>query len=369
MAYPETDIQSSSISSESDRLGHQCPFPTIRNPVPGYWLFGLLVFGLLTGCALQNPVTPLDVGAGGEEPPRTEYRHIAMGTLFRIVVVGHFHGDPENAVKEAFARIDEVEKVASDWNRESEIRTWCRSAPHSDPVSVSADLALLLRHSFDMHDLSEGRFDISLGSLTRLWRRCFLAGRLPSESDLERAFRHTGMNFIELKGRKARLTKGGVGLDLGGIAKGYAVDQALQLMIDRGYSHTLIDGGGDLAFSAPHPDSAGWRIVLPSGPRRFKSAGAVATSGDSEKHVEIEGRRYSHILDPKTGLGLEESPVVTVVASSATVADAWATACSVRGGWPPAGKSEMKGIPLGVEKISVSGEVESWGKFPDPVVP
>lgn len=369
MAYPETDIQSSSAASESDRLHNQCRYPRFRIPVPAKWLLGMLVFGLLTGCALQNTVTPPEMGNDIEEPMRTEFRHVAMGTLFRIVVVGQSAVDPGNAVKEAFARIDEIEAVASDWNKESEIREWCRSAPHPEPVPVSADLATLLRHSFTIHEQSEGHFDISMGSLTRLWRRCFLANRLPSESDLERAFLQTGMKFIELKGREAWLTKGGVGLDLGGIAKGYAVDQALKLMIDRGHPHTLVDGGGDLAFSVPHSDSAGWRIVLPSGPRRFDTAGAVATSGDSEKYVEIDGHRYSHILDPQTGLGLKDSSLVTVVATSATIADAWATACSVPGVWPPANKSEMKDYPLGLEKLSVSGEVESWGVFPESVLP
>lgn len=349
MAYPDSDIQTSAMASP---------------PLWGSGLLLLLLIPILCGCSVwqQSLQTP----DPGQEKPllRREFSHLAMGTRFRIVVVGEPGNDLQMTARRAFDRIDQIEAVASDWNRDSEIRTLCRTAPHPQPVVISDDLARLLRHSLEIHKLSEGRFDISLGSLSRLWRRCFLAGRLPTEENLQRAIGMTGMNYIELEKTGARLTKAGISVDFGGIAKGYAVDQALEVMVQGGYPHTLVDGGGDLAFGPPHGDSGGWRITLPSGRRIFMEPGAIATSGDTEKFVEVDGDRYSHILDPNTGLGLRNSAVVTVFADSAMLADAWATACSVPGPWPLAGEPGSGGLPRAVERIPIGGETQYWGELP-----
>jgi thiamine biosynthesis lipoprotein len=353
MAYPESDIQTSAVASASHR---------------GWGVLLLLLSLGLSGCLLTSHSSEDRSPEEGNPVLRREFSHRAMGTRFRIVVVGAQAGDSGSSARKAFDRIDEIEAVASDWDRNSEIRVWCRAAPHLKPVPISEDLARLLEHSFQIHEQSEGRFDISLGSLSRLWRRCFLAGRLPSAESLERAFLQTGMDFIEWDGSRARLTKAGIGLDLGGIAKGYAIDQALEVMKQAGYPHTLVDGGGDLAFGPPHARSEGWKITLPSGDRKFAEAGALATSGDTEKTIEIAGQRYSHILDPKTGLGVLNSAVVTVSAETATVADAWATACSVPGSWPPGGEPGRSGFPKAIQRILMTGEVQNWGNLP-PLTP
>ena len=269
------------------------------------------------------------------------------------------------AAREAFDRIDAIEEVASDWNRESEIRSWCRSAPHDQLLPISEDLATLLQKSLQIHEQTQGRFDISLGTLTRLWRRCFLAKKLPSPADLQEARRQTGMKFIELEGRFARLSEVAIDIDLGGIAKGYAVDEALQIMQVSGFRHSLVDGGGDIAFGPPAIGSAGWKIVLPSGPRRLICAGAVATSGDTERSVEIGGERYSHILNPFTGMGIRNSAMVTVFADNATSADAFATAYSIPGHWPPDGTPGAEGSPVAIECLSSQTEQKRlWGELP-----
>lgn len=348
MAYTESHIQTSAAASWD------------------HWSMTLLLLlGLLSGCAGHQRASQIKQVQDSDVLVRSEYRHSAMGTLFRIVVYSDKGGNPAIAAKEAFDRVDEIEVVASDWNRESEIRTLCQSAPHEQMVPVSADLANLLQKSVKIHQQTQGRFDISMGALTRLWRRCFLAKRLPTDSDLEQARRQTGMQFIELDGGYAGLSEVAIDIDLGGIAKGYAVDEALKIMQASGYRHSLVDGGGDMAFGPPAADTTGWKILLPSGPRRVTTAGAVATSGDTQRNMEIDGEKYSHILNPLTGMGIRNSAMVTVFAEDAATADAYATAYSVPGHWPPDGIPGLGGSPVAIECLySQPEKKQRWGVMP-----
>jgi len=345
MAYTDSHIQTSA----------SLPPPSVRG------ICSLMICLLIVG-GCQNRELRRD---SPDISVRHEYQHPAMGTRFRIVVLSQPGSNPEDAVKRAFERIDQIERVASDWNPESEVRTWCRSAPHREAIVVSSDLATLLKSSLRIHDQTQGRFDITLGALTRLWRRCFRAERLPSQEDLELAYSQRGIDSIEVAGRKARLSKAGVSVDLGGIAKGYAVDEALQLLDEFGFIHCLVDGGGDLAFGPAWPGSSGWVVRLPSGVHRFYSPGAVATSGDSARYIEIDSARFSHILNPKTGLGLRNSPWVTVYAEDATTADAFATAYSVPGPLPEESDLGSTGFPRAIQIIDPNtAEVKRWGRFP-----
>jgi len=235
----------------------------------------------------------------------------------------------EASVESAFARIDEIEKVASDWDRNSEVRVLCRSVPHIEPMKMSDDLRRILSLSQMIYERSSGRFDVTLGGWTRLWRRCHKAGRIPSPEELAKASVGQGMHHLQLSDQGIYCTASQLALDLGGIAKGFAVDEALKVMIDHGYPHSLVDGGGDIAFGPPAPSSKGWIIESPSGVFQFDQAGAVATSGDSARYIEVGGVRYSHILDPRTGFGLQSSRTITVYSRSCAEADAMATALSI----------------------------------------
>ena len=178
---------------------------------------------------------------------------------------------------------------------------------------------------------------MTVGPLTRLWRVARRNGKLPSESRLSEALAATGHAHLETdtERKRARLTQPGMRLDLGGIAKGYAVDQVLETLVTHGISCALVDGGGDLRVLGQPPGSDGWRITV----QDLASEGnteihyltdiAVATSGDLYQTVKIGEREFSHIIDPTTGLGLEIRRSVTVHAPDAMTADALASALSV----------------------------------------
>ena len=179
---------------------------------------------------------------------------------------------------------------------------------------------------------------MTLGPLTRLWRESRRARALPSADALASARRAAGFAHLHLDPARqtATLLRPGMALDLGGIAKGYAADAALDLLTRLGFPAAMVSASGDLALGDPPPGKRGWSIELaPFGDATATRTtlvlahAAVSTSGDAEQFVEIGGVRFSHIVDPATGLGLTRSVAVTVVARRATVADALATACSV----------------------------------------
>ncbi|MAB81133.1 MAG: hypothetical protein CMJ89_17440 [Planctomycetes bacterium] len=295
----------------------------IRENRPTLWQTLVLLGPGLFGCAgrLERH--------GFEEPH--------MGTVFRIVLWAEDELQARGAARAAFGRIAELDGCLSDYDPASELSllrgktTWQR---------VSPDLWSVLAYSAEVSLETEGAFDVTVLPLTRLWRRARRRGELPAEELLEAARRAVGRHRLQLdpRTRSIRFCAPDMGLDLGGVAKGYALDQALQALSARGVSRALVDGGGDVVVSAAPPGRRGWRIELAGWEeacgRIELSHAAVATSGDTERFFELEGRRYSHLVDPRSGRALVDSPLVTVIARRAMAADAWASALSVTG---PAG--------------------------------
>ncbi|MEC9475476.1 MAG: FAD:protein FMN transferase [Planctomycetota bacterium] len=298
-------------------------------PTPTKWTGALFLFLAICGCQ-----TPLQ---------KVQFEHPAMGTRFRIVA---YHRDMEQlhrAANRATRTIDRIENICSDWKSDSEIQQLCASAPNDQPVAASRELIDVLSRGVEISRLSDGAFDPTLGPLVRLWRRCRLAGRLPRPDELQQARQSVGIDGIAIDPAAGtlQLLREGIMIDLGGIAKGYAVDAALKVMNAEGIEYLLVDGGGDICFSLPPPGQPGWKLeIQPAGLTArvagqpgiqviLRGSGAVATSGDASRYVEIEGRRYSHILDPATGMGVPGPHAVTVHAHDATTADALATAISV----------------------------------------
>ena len=180
-----------------------------------------------------------------------------------------------------------------------------------------------------------------MGPLTRLWRRARRQVELPSREDLEAARKVTGYRLLSLDpvARTVTVSREGMQLDAGGIAKGFAADAALAGLRDAGLRRALVAAGGDLAIGDAPPGRAGWQIDLagldeaktaPGSPLVLSNCG-ISTSGDAEQWVEIAGVRYSHILDPRTGVGLTGHTSATVVAADATTSDMLATAVEVLG--------------------------------------
>jgi thiamine biosynthesis lipoprotein len=284
-----------------------------------------ICLGLATPAIAQNPVA---VTAG---------RRI-MGAPWKIKVFAADHATAEAAVEAALAEVERLDRVLSDYDSESELFRLSASAPATEPVPVSDDLWNVLVAAETFREKSEGAFDITVGPLTTLWRQARRTGKLPREDKLAtaRAAVGGGIEFDHAT-RRVRLTKPGMRLDAGGIGMGYAADRAMDLLKDRGITSAMIDASGDILVSDAPPGTEGWRILVaplePGGDGETITLvnAAVTTSGDAFQAVEIDGVRYSHIVDPRTGFGVKGLSAVTVIAPDATTADALATAASVLG--------------------------------------
>jgi thiamine biosynthesis lipoprotein len=176
---------------------------------------------------------------------------------------------------------------------------------------------------------SKGAFDVSIGPLTHLWRRAARTGSLPDQNQLDLARSLVDYRLIELDPdhRTVRLAKKGMLLDLGGIGKGYAADEALAVLRRHGIDKALVAAGGDIALGSPPPGKTGWRIGMAdlgggimSGRLELHDC-AISTSADTEQHLDIGGQRRSHIIDPHGGFGLTDRRSVTVVAPKGVWAD------------------------------------------------
>lgn len=277
--------------------------------------------------------------AAARAEPVSRYEFVAphMGTQFRLVFFAPDAATAESAARAAFARVAEINRIASDYDPESEVEQLARQ-PAGVPVTLSADLFHLLQRSQELAAQSAGGFDVTLGPVVRLWRETRRTKQLPSGDERATTLAACGHDKLRLAAatRTATLTLPGMRLDLGGIAKGCAADEALAVLAQRGIRHAMVAAGGDLALGDPPPDAEGWRIALaPFGDGAHNELPLIAanvgisTSGDTEQFVEIAGVRYSHIVNPTTGLGLTTRAAVTVIAPNATLSDGWATACSV----------------------------------------
>ncbi len=290
--------------------------------------------------ALLLVVVCLDPAPAAQRLTRFEFSEPHMGTTFRVVLYARDSRSATLAASDAFRRIAALDATLSDYRDTSELSQLSRRAVRR-PVAVSRDLFRVLDQAQRLASRTRGAFDITVGPLSRLWRRAHRQVELPTEAALAEARAVTGYRLLTLnRGRRtARVARKGMLLDAGGIAKGYAADAALSVLRHNGIRRALVAAGGDLALGDAPPDAEGWQVVLaglapdraaPGSPLTLVNCG-VSTSGDAEQWVEIAGQRYSHIVDPRTGRALTGRRSVTVVAASAMTSDMLATAVSVLG--------------------------------------
>ena len=261
-----------------------------------------------------------------------------MGTRFEIIAYCDSPSKCEAAFDEAFLEIKKLDTTLSNYKPESELNKFCKGSPHGEHVQISKPMADVLSKSQEISELTDGAFDITVGPLTKLWRRARRHKELPSESRIAKAKISVGYRAIQLdeKSRMARLTLPNMQIDLGGIAKGYAIDQALAAMKRHSIDIVLVNGGGDVAVGKAPPERDHWRVQVFDGTKEPPKIlqlveKAVATSGDLYQFVEVNGTRYSHLVDPRTGIGLTSFVSCTVIADDATTADGWASAIAVVG--------------------------------------
>ena len=263
-----------------------------------------------------------------------------MGTRFRVSFYAANSKIASQAMRRAFQRIRQLDNTLSIYIKGSELNQLCDTCPHARPVHIGQDLWNVLVYSEQLAKQSQGAFDVTVGPLTKLWRRARRRKQLPDPLLLEKARRSVGYRHVRLltKSRSVQLLQQGMQLDLGGIAKGYAADAALRELTDLGITRASVDAGGDLALADAPPNQSGWRVVidsldadrLPEAVLNLTNV-SVATSGDKWQFVEIGGIRYSHIIDPRTGIGVASRISSTVIAKDCMTADGLASALSVMG--------------------------------------
>jgi FAD:protein FMN transferase len=279
--------------------------------------------------------------ARGEEPrlERFEFEEPHMGTRFRVVLYAPDKATAENASKAVFARVAELNRTMSDYLATSELMQLCKKFETTigEPVKVSKGLHFVLAKAQEVSKRSEGAFDVTVGPMIQLWRKARKTQKLPDPKELTRAKELVGYQKMELdpKEQTVKLLVPGMQLDLGGIAKGYAADEALAAMKPFGIDRALVAAGGDIAVHGAPPGTEGWKIDIAPLPgtkdkrRLLLKDAAVSTSGDAEQFAVIDGVRYSHIVDPRTGLGLTGQRSVTVIARKGIDSDSLTKVASV----------------------------------------
>jgi thiamine biosynthesis lipoprotein len=247
-----------------------------------------------------------------------------MGTVFRITV---YTDNPFEALSAAFDRVGELDDKLSDYKPDSELMRLCGEA-YLKPMPVSDDLYRVLKKALQLSADSEGAFDVTLGPVIRLWRLKLV----PSRPQIDDAMKRVGYQHVLLGDHRVQLELPGMQLDLGGIAKGFAAEEALKVLRARGITRALVAASGDLAIGDPPPGKTAWTVSLEPLHEKHEVElrnTFVGTSGDTEQFVEAGGVRYSHIIDSKTGLGLTKRIGVTVMAPDGMLADALGTTLSV----------------------------------------
>lgn len=272
----------------------------------------------------------LTLAAAPADSVRYAAEHVAMGTTFRLVVYAPDSLTGVRAAAACWAAVDRIEAIASDYRANSEIN---RLAASHRWQTVSADLYQLLDIALSFARSSGGHYDPTIGPLTKLWRRAFRRGEMPAADRVAAARRRVGYRKVRLGRRsRLRLRDPAVRFDLGGVAKGYALDVAGEGLRAAGLPRFLLDGGGDLLLGDAPPGRVGWLVKgFPEGPRRLAGCG-VATSGNQFRYLEHGGRRYGHLIDPRTGYGTASVRPTTVVRPTAAAADAAATVGALGGG-------------------------------------
>ena len=275
----------------------------------------------------------------GQKLQRFEFESPHMGTTFRIVVYTHDSGTAQRATKSACQRIAELETIMSNYSQKSELMRLCFANDEKPgmPIPVTEELFDILQKAQAISKLSGGAFDVTVGPVVDLWKDARRTQQFPEADELKEALSLVGTNMLILnpKERTVTLTKPGMRLDLGGIGKGYAADVAIKLLKAEGISSALVAASGDITVSDPPPGAKGWSVDiapidkgLPKRTLLLKNA-SVSTSGDLFQHVVIAGKRYSHVLDPRTGVGLTGYRSVTVIAPTGTLADSLTKVASV----------------------------------------
>jgi len=322
--------------------------------------FSLLICFLLQDISLTQDVE------------RYQFQSRHMGTQISIILYAENEILAKQASDAAFERIEELNQIMSDYVDGSELNRLSRLSGSGEWMEISDSFFEVLEESKSISENTGGLFDVTIGPMTHNWRyiRMQPEPQLPDEDEIQSLRNRIGYQHIELdeKKGKARLLADDMQLDFGGIAKGYAAKEAVNVLNQHGIHSALVDAGGDITLGDPPPDRTSWDVAVPKGrvdgeleyvTLQF-SGMTLTTSGDMYQFVEIDGVRYSHILNPKTGLGAIGQIQATVISSNSMWADAYASALTLME--PEAGIHLIENLDETEAMIfmEADGEIREW---------
>jgi thiamine biosynthesis lipoprotein len=313
-----------------------------------------LIFPLcLAGCAAPLPRPAVTLSDG----------RYAMGTVLEVTLVARDEAHARETLAEIFARVEQLEALVSTWDPGSQVSQLNRAAGQG-PVPVAPPVARLLRQSVDYARRTRGSFDVTVGPLVDLWTEAARRGSVPTREEVAAARARVGSEHLRVHGEEgAELLRAGMRVDLGGIAKGYALDLLRPLLSQRDIQGALVSFGqsSTLALGRP-PEAPGWRLLARGPGERFLGVleledQALSVSGSLGQWVEIGGRRFGHVIDPRTGLAATQRREALVLAPEAALAEALSKALLLLG--------EREGIALvasqpGCEALLVDADGGFW---------
>lgn len=261
-----------------------------------------------------------------------------MGSPFTITLYTRDSVQGMLAISKAFTLVDSLNNIYSDYLPTSELNRLCQRSGSGEWVPVSEPLFEILEKSKKASRLSKGTFDITISPLSRLWRSARKEGNFPPGDSLRKALQKVGYRKMKLSTgkRSVKLAEPGMQLDLGGIAKGDIAQRVVNLLLQLNMPFALADAGGDIVAGKAPPGKNGWRIgvnlpgseMLQEDQLEVEQIG-VATSGDLYQYMIFQGKRYSHLINPRNGMPLTNGKNVTVIAADGATADWLTKACSI----------------------------------------
>lgn len=261
-----------------------------------------------------------------------------MASPFTIILYEKDSVRANHLATECFNLVDSFVNIFSDYIDRTELSQLSSTAGSGRFIKVSPALFDIIQESEKAFKFSEGAFDITMGPIVRLWRKARKEKKFPSTTAINEKMKSVGFDKLEIDtgSRSIKLIQPGMQLDLGGIAQGYIAQKVLERLFQSNVKKALIDVSGDIAAGDPPPGKEDWTIGINLPEREelqnkqlFLHNRSVSTSGDLYQFIEHRGKRYSHIIDTKTGYGITTQKNVTVIAENATTADWLATACSI----------------------------------------
>lgn len=270
---------------------------------------------------------------------RFSFSREKMGSPFDIILYDIDSVHAGRLAEHAFLLVDSLVNIFSDYIDSSELTRLSKTSGQKKYARVTPALFDILLQSQKAYKLSSGAFDITVGPLVKLWRKARKEKEFPDSSLILKAKGPVGFDKVRLdiSSKSVQLLQPGMQLDLGGIAQGYIAQKVFERLWQHSIKKVLVNVSGDITMGDPPPGTKGWTIGM-NMPQRTQelqnqklllSNCSVSTSGDAYQYLEYNGKRYSHIIDPRTGYGVTTQRNVTVIAKDAATADWLATACSI----------------------------------------